>query len=120
MARVVVQFSDGSPYGAARKSGHVTQAITFVDDHRQVIAPDGGPATDWVGKPKPPVDDDERSTVTATERMWSRATGRLVYRAGQEIPEDEIHSLIGDAERASDAPAEVNDVLPRNPGRRKR
>lgn len=119
MARLKVTFDDdGSRYGSRVKPGRIVQQIGFIDERGTVIPPDGKPATNWVGKRKLPVDDDDRPKEIATERMWSRATSRLVYRAGQEIPEDELPLLIGDAERASEG--EVSDAVPVNPSRRKR
>lgn len=44
-----------------------------------------------------PVQDD-REKVVATERMWHRERQILIYRAGEQVPVEELPYLIGDAD----------------------
>jgi hypothetical protein len=50
--------------------------------------------------PPPPSIDPSRETMIATERMFWIADGRMAYRAGVEVPLDELGLLRGDAEHA--------------------
>lgn len=97
MARLVVRFPDGTPYGGARQ-----------------VSPEG--TLDYQLRNRRLDPPDERPKITATERMWWRKSESLAYPTGAEFPIEELPLLIGDAERLVIARGEA--VAPVNPQRR--
>lgn len=96
MARIV---TDNLPKPKVDKK--VETVIAYDGTGQSEAVNQGSPATSWFGKVGVlAAPDPDRQMVIATECLWHRSSRRLVYRAGQVVPEDEMPSLIGDAEIA--------------------
>lgn len=79
MARLRTRHDDGKPFGNRATVRRSVLGIALCDPRAE--------------------EPDQRPKVVASERLWWRASMRLAYRAGDELPADELPLLVGDGER---------------------